>query len=109
LSVFGETNAQTEKFIDIDDDARLHLGAVIHPDVKGERVFGVAQDYNWNDCLAVFREMYPDKKLPEDRPGLGRDISICTAKPRAEWLLKEIGKDECTSLEDSLRGAFQGL
>lgn len=36
-----------EWFIDVQDDARLHVAAITNGDVSNERIFGFAEPFNW--------------------------------------------------------------
>lgn len=91
-------------YINVQDNARVHVGALIYPDVNSERLFTFAHPFNWNDILAVFRKLYPDRHFMEDMPELGRDLSK-VANGRAEEILKQFGRPGWTSLEDSIRDA----
>jgi nucleoside-diphosphate-sugar epimerase len=90
-------------FIDVVDNAKLHVAALIHPSAENERLFGYAEPWNWNDVLQIFREMFPEKTFVEDMD-LGRDISTVD-NGRALQLLKEVyGMDGWTGLEESVKG-----
>lgn len=90
-------------YINVDDNAIVHVAALILKDVKGERLFTFAYPYSWNDLLAVFRRMYPNKKFIDDIEGLGEDKSI-VANERAEELLKRMnGGKGWASLEESVK------
>jgi nucleoside-diphosphate-sugar epimerase len=88
-------------FIDVSDDAKLHVAALIDPACNGQRIFAFAEPYNWNDILAVFRKLEPGKVFFEDREQ-GRAL---TEFPNgvAEELLKKHYGHGWTSLEDSIR------
>ncbi|KAI9687655.1 MAG: hypothetical protein M1820_010412, partial [Bogoriella megaspora] len=86
-------------YIDAEDAALLHVAALTRPDAVGERVFGFAKPFNWNDVLGIYRKLYPNKKFPEDTEGLGRDI-MKIPNERAEQMLKDMGMGGWTSLED---------
>ena len=90
------------------DDAILHVAALIHPDVKDERIFGFATPYNWSLFLSIFRKLYPQKEFIADIPGEGQDLSK-VPNEKALHLLKELGQDGWTSLEDSLRANTEDL
>lgn len=91
-------------YINVQDNARVHVAALVSSDVKGERLFTFAHPYNWNDILAVFRELYPEHKFIDDYPDLGRDLSK-VANERAEELVKRFGRPGWTSLRDSVKDA----
>lgn len=50
--------------IDAEDTSLLHLGALLHPDYQGERIFGCAHRKNWTDWIARLRIMYPEHDFP---------------------------------------------
>lgn len=91
-------------YINVQDNARVHVAALIFPDVNNERLFTFAHPYNWNDILAIFRELDPKHKFIDDLPDLGRDLSK-VANERAEELLRRFDRPDWTSLKDSVREA----
>ena len=94
--------------VDVKDTARLHVSALLDPDVQNERILAFAHPYNWNDILAALRRLFPDRRFPEDIPDLPRDLSTLD-KTRSEDLLRRLGKDGYTSLEDSVRESVLDL
>ena len=80
----------------------MHVAALIFPDVKGERLFSFAYPYTWNDILAIFRKLYPQKKFIDDIPDVGQDLSK-VANGRAEELVKRIKGTGWESLEASVK------
>ncbi|ORY04579.1 aldehyde reductase II [Clohesyomyces aquaticus] len=95
-------------YINVDDNATVHVAALIFEDVKDERLFTFASPYSWNDLLAIFRRLYPGKKFIDDIEGLGEDKSI-VADERAEYLLKRLKGSGWTSLEESVRSLTDKL
>jgi nucleoside-diphosphate-sugar epimerase len=93
-------------YINVQDNARVHVAALIYSDVQGERLFTFAHPYTWNSILAVFRKLYPKRKFIDDLPDLGKDLSK-VANERAEELLKRFGLPEWTSLEDSVKAVTE--
>lgn len=91
-------------YVNVQDTARVHVGALIYPDVDSERLFDFAHPFNWNDMLAVFRKLYPDHHFMQDMPDLGQDLST-VANGRAEEIVKRFGRPGWTSLEASIRDA----
>ncbi|KAF2838214.1 NAD(P)-binding protein [Patellaria atrata CBS 101060] len=96
------THRSTEYYIAVQDQALIHLAALINPTVSGERLFAFAEPYNWNEILAIFRKLYPEKKFIDDFPELGHDISK-VANERAEELLKSIAGRGFIPLEESVK------
>jgi nucleoside-diphosphate-sugar epimerase len=90
---------QPQWFIDVVDTAKLHVAALIEPSVKGERILGYAEPFNWNDLLAIFRRMFPGKQFIDDMH-LGKDVSRVSNERGGELLRKLYGHG-WTSLEDS--------
>jgi hypothetical protein len=95
-------------FIDVVDNAKLHVAVLIHPSVENERLLGYAEPWNWNDVLKIFRGMFPDKTFLEDMD-LGRDVSIVD-NGRALELLKEVyGMEKWTGLEESVKANVESF
>ncbi|KAJ8124254.1 hypothetical protein O1611_g9388 [Lasiodiplodia mahajangana] len=95
-------------FVDVQDNALLHVAAAIHPDVESERVFAFAEPENGNTILAILRRLYPDRTFPADFQA-EQDLSEIVPRKRAEELLRDMGKDSWTSLEESLRRNTEDL
>ncbi|KAL1638791.1 hypothetical protein SLS58_008605 [Diplodia intermedia] len=89
-------------WINIKDMARLHVAALLHPEVKNERIFGFAGTYTMNEFLAFYRKHYPDREFPEDIPGVECDLAEIEPAKRAEELLKEMGRPGYETLEDTV-------
>ena len=88
--------------VNVQDDARLHVAALIDPDIQGERILAFAQPFNMNDILGAMRKLYPAKTFPPDVEGMGRDLSKLDNKP-GEEILKRFGRKGWTGLEESVR------
>lgn len=91
-----------EYYINVQDNARVHVGALIFPDVQGERLFSFAYPFTWNDILGIFRKLYPEGKFIDNIPDLGRDLSK-VSNGRAEELVKRMGRPGWESLEASVK------
>lgn len=92
-------------YINVQDDALVHVAALIYPDVQNERLFAFAHPYSWNDILDALRRLYPQQKFIDDIPNIGEDKSK-VANQRAEELLKRVsGLPAWTSLEQSVHDA----
>ena len=94
--------------IDVKDTARLHVSALIDPDVENERILAFAEPFNWNDIFAHLRRLYPDRTFPQDIPNAPRDLSTLDNTRGAE-LLKAHGRDGFTSLEESIKDNLIGV
>jgi nucleoside-diphosphate-sugar epimerase len=89
-------------YIDVQDDARLHIAALLLHEVKDERVFGFATTFTYNKLLAVFRKAAPGHKFPEDLKQ--EDVHLATVpNSRAEELLKKVGRKGWVSLQESIK------
>jgi len=86
-------------FVDVRDDARLHVAALLHPEVRSERIFAFAEAKNAERVVAVLRKAFPERTF--DLPGgLGKDLSVVEGKERAEGLLKWLGRKGWIGLEE---------
>jgi hypothetical protein len=88
-------------FISTLDSALLHISALIHSDVGGERLFGFVERWNYNSLLKIFRKHYPEKTFPEDVEGLGDD-RVHAPTERAEEVLRWVKGASWDGLEDSV-------
>lgn len=102
---------QTEWFIDVVDDARLHLiAAVLDESLVNERIFAYAAPFNWNDVIDSLGRLRPDKaskfkKDPEEKS----DLSTVPNELGAELLKKWFGQDGYTTLDESVRLNLEGI
>ncbi|KAF1841928.1 NAD(P)-binding protein [Cucurbitaria berberidis CBS 394.84] len=88
-------------FISPVDTALLHVSALIYSEVNSERLYGFAEPWNFNQLLAVFRKLYPQKTFPEDVDGLGTD-RMSVPNQRAEEVLGWVKGAAWDGLEESL-------
>ena len=100
--------ATLEYAIDTVDCARLHVGALLDSDVENQRLFGYAEPYNWNELLAIFRKMYPNRKFIDDLPEQGQDLSSVSSETAVE-VLKKFGRPGFTPLEESVKAATEQI
>lgn len=88
-------------FIDVQDTALLHLAAAVLPDVKSERILGMAEPFNWDRILAILRKQNPGREFHKNFTDAGYSVTV-KPRDRAEHLLRELGRPGWTSLEDSI-------
>ncbi|KAL6802864.1 NAD(P)-binding protein [Trichoderma sp. SZMC 28013] len=96
-------------YVDVEDTALLHLGALTLDDVNGERLLAFAGKYSWTQILEILHRRYPDKvKLKSvDEPVLDAGE---VDNERSIEVLKKMGKEEgFTSLEDTLVKALDTI
>lgn len=98
----------SEFFIDVNDTALIHVGALLHPDVKNERLFAFAEPQNWNTVIDTLKKLYPQQKFSDGLPGLGQDLTH-PPNEKALFVLKSLGAPGFKSLEASLKSAFDTL
>lgn len=88
--------------INCQDLGLLHVAAAIHPEVKSERVFGAAHPFSWDEILEIMRKQNPERKFMENFCP-STEVSIHFAgRDRAESLLRDLGSEGFTSLEDTV-------
>lgn len=101
-------NTPPQHYINVQDDARLHIIALAHQSVQNERIFAVAGPVNLNDIIHVLRKLSPQKTW-DDFPDNRRDVSTFDAMPRAEQLLVDAYDKKFRSLEESVQDNCIGL
>lgn len=104
---FG-TNASW--MIDVSDDAKIHLGALIDGTVSNQRVFAYAHRFHWNDLLEAVKEARPDATTPPEPLDDGLEDLTEVDNGAALGLLKKWWKqDGFRSFEDSVRENLEGF
>lgn len=100
-----------EYHIDVQDDARVHLVALLDPTVQNERLFAFADLFSWADVLAILTRLRPDnKKIPKAPENQGQHLYDVKPRKRAEDLIKSFfGVSGWTSLEDSIAAGIKDL
>ena len=108
-----ESEADTERrkqqyFVDVRDDAKLHVIAVVDPACNRERIFAFAETFNWNQILGILRKLYPDKSFMADQDDNSTDLSK-VPNADAEALLKKHYGHGFVTLEESVRANTGGV
>ncbi|KAI1493638.1 hypothetical protein F5X96DRAFT_151925 [Biscogniauxia mediterranea] len=98
---------QPQYHIDTHDTGLLYVAALVTPGVNGERLYGFGHRYSWPRVEQILSRLYPNKKLP----GLKDNGWDQTEVPnqRAEELIRGLGGNGWTSLEDSVRDCAKGF
>ena len=91
-----------EWYVDVVDVSELHIGALLLPEIRSERLFGNAGRYTVNDFLRIFRELYPDRGIGDDIPNVKPDLRKVPNERPAE-VLKLLGVQGWVSLEDCVK------
>ena len=90
-------------YVNVQDNAKLHVAALLFPDVTNERVFAFAHPFTWTDIISIFRKIDPGKEFHEVK-NTDKDLSE-VANARSEELLRRLGQDGWTDLEQTVRQA----
>ena len=89
-------------FINVRDDAKLHVVALADPACNGERIFAFAAPFTWNGLLAVLKKLAPGKDFGEEKE-MGEDRSVIVPKERAEELLRKHYGHGFTGWEETVK------
>ncbi|KAI0101185.1 NAD(P)-binding protein [Daldinia grandis] len=92
---------------DTRDTGLLYVAALITPGVDRERLYPWSDRYSWPRIAKILKELYPQKDIPvlEDD---GWDQTEVPNK-RAEELLRGLGQDRWTSLEETVKACAKGF
>ncbi|KAK2740008.1 aldehyde reductase ii [Colletotrichum kahawae] len=88
-------------FCDVKDVASIHVGALLLPQVKSERLFAYAGRYTVNDFLRIFKTAYPSRQFPDDVENVLEDETE-VPNGRSTEVLKLLGLKGWRSLEECL-------
>lgn len=100
-----------EYFVDVVDDARLHLiAAVLDEELNDERVFAFAEPFNLNDLIEALNKAKPDAELTHLKvdPSEPRDLSKVPNELGAKLLKKWYGQDGYKSFEQAVKENLEG-
>lgn len=95
--------------MDVQDAAILHVAALILSDVAQQRIFAAPMPYNIELLTQILQNLYPGKEIGGNIPRGGVDLTVFKEVPRAEELLRRMGRKGWRDLEDSVQKACQGL
>lgn len=91
----------------VQDVARLHVAALIHPDIADERIFAYASPYSFNDFFDIFVKFVRNYKPPEKIPDIDFPLAEIGPRRRAEALLKDLGSPGFVGLEETIVESVQ--
>ncbi|CAG8978363.1 hypothetical protein HYALB_00013043 [Hymenoscyphus albidus] len=94
-------------FIDVQDTALLHIAALLSPKIDHERILAFGGAFNWNDILEIIRKLRPSQQVVENYMPQLPPVST-SASERGLELLRSMGKERWTSLEESVRNNLEG-
>jgi len=99
---YDQLNRPQEHFINVVDDAKLHVIALAHPDLQGRRLIGMAERAPISKIVGILKKLYPERQFEyfEDE---GEDKITNGMKEEVENLLKDAYGHGYTSLEESIR------
>lgn len=89
--------------MNVEDTARLHVIALLSPPVQSQRIFALAQPFNWTDVLCILKELRPNSNLPPCPENEPRDQSKIIPSSKAEQMIREFfGRPGWVGLKESL-------
>jgi nucleoside-diphosphate-sugar epimerase len=99
---YGALKRQPEHFINVVDDAKLHVIALAHPDLSNRRLIGMTAPAPISRIVEILRRLYPERRF-EDFEDEGEDRITNAMRDEVEGLLKEAYGHGYTGLEESVR------
>ncbi|KAM6517566.1 hypothetical protein FSOLCH5_008530 [Fusarium solani] len=94
-------------FVDVKDIALLHIAAMLDPQVKNARLHSWGHSSNWNEFLAVLRELCPQREFIADYPE-PYYVTISTDQSDSMALLKRWADQEgWRPLKDSISESIE--
>lgn len=91
-----------QHFIHVQDDAKLHIIALVHPDLQRRRILAMTGPFNLQDVVEVLRRAYPGQTW-EDFPEQWRDLSTVEPIKEVEALLEEAYGTRFQNLDQAVR------
>ncbi|CEJ95199.1 hypothetical protein VHEMI10694 [[Torrubiella] hemipterigena] len=100
---------QSQWFVDTEDAALVHLGALALDDVRDERILTFGGQWSWSSILEILHRRFPERESlmsSVDEP-LKDCGTVCT--DRGVEILERLGKDGFKSLEACLVTATKAI
>ena len=97
-----------EHYINVQDNAKLHIIALAHPDLSGRRLLGMAAPAPISEIVEILRKAYPERTF-EDFEDEGTDECVNSEADNVEKLLKEAYGHGYTGLEESIKANAKDL
>ncbi|KAK1451325.1 NAD dependent epimerase/dehydratase [Colletotrichum melonis] len=89
-------------FVDVEDNARLHVAAAVLPNVRSERIFAWAEPFNFDTVLDILRTHFPEKNFVDNFHHY-RELSVVSQpQSRAVELLRQLGREGFVPLKQSV-------
>jgi nucleoside-diphosphate-sugar epimerase len=98
----------SEHFINVVDDAKLHVIALANPQLTDRRLLGMVAPAPISTIIQILRKEYPEHAFDDFEPD-GTDEITNAMADEVEALLKEAYGHGYTSLEDSVRANASSL
>lgn len=97
-------------FVDVEDTALLHLGALTLDDVENERLLALSGPFSWTEAAEIMRKNHPElQSIATDINEPDKDVGA-TRNERSIEVLKRMGKPEgFTSLEGSVENSIKAI
>jgi nucleoside-diphosphate-sugar epimerase len=90
-----------QHYIDVSENAKLHVAALVDPACNGERVFAFASPHRYDDLLAIFRKLEPGRDFGDD-VDVGEDLTQVPNEEAEDLLRKHYGHG-FVGLEESVK------
>ncbi|KEF54733.1 uncharacterized protein A1O9_09175 [Exophiala aquamarina CBS 119918] len=97
-------------FVDVEDAAALHVAAGLLRHIQSQRIFAYGGRFSWDSVLEIMRKLDRNLKnpLPENFSG-GSDPNEIEPRPKAEKLLRDLGRPGWTSLAASIAANVEAI
>jgi nucleoside-diphosphate-sugar epimerase len=92
----------SQYMVGVKDVGRLHVAALVEPDVQNERLLAFSEPYTYNEVMSMLRKLGPDRNIPKDKDDESKDLSIIDTKRSIE-LLQRMGRPGFTGMEESIK------
>ncbi|KAJ5281546.1 hypothetical protein N7478_006918 [Penicillium angulare] len=102
-------NVPPQWFVDVQDNAKMHVIALLSPELESERLFAFSSPFNWTQVTNILRNLRPHAPVPRVPEGEQEDLMDIIPAKRAEELLMSFYGHGWTNLETSLKRGIESL
>ncbi|GAA6062880.1 hypothetical protein JCM10212_002102 [Sporobolomyces blumeae] len=92
------------EFTSVRDVAVLHLAGLVEPSISNARLISSPHPSSWNEVLAIFRKLYPNRDFyPDTDSGETEPNSRSYDLTASEDALHKVGQQDWVPLEDCIK------
>ncbi|KAH9826674.1 aldehyde reductase II [Teratosphaeria destructans] len=104
-----DARSMSADFVDVQDSALLHVAALILPDVENQRIFAVSRSSSLDSERRLMGQLCSNRSFKSNCSDQIGGATIFRDAPKAEALLRRLGRKGWTDIETSVSQSRESL